>query len=412
MVLVSSLIIIITLTLITLSATQLAVMQEKLAGNHLRAFERRLTLNPSAAAAAVIAGDISAASPWLDITKRPLSAEPLDSGPATNAGIHIRAAREWDIHMLWENTLHPAGLYHDHDGDATTPTPSAPGNRVYFGYTNGHPGGATTPSLFSASEAHTPLNLPAMIMTVSPANRIAAPQRYWVIFNPGPPVLATLYTRGATIELDNNPVSATHTANGSIDKHSTYGTCGYPLNSAADHGGIGGNGLESIVQDTTAAAANDALQSHCGHGDCPHTIDAQLLDPQTIINHLLSAANTQHWNRAQPTGTFQPQGNANHYPLLYVNDNLQLSAGESYGLILVAGNVTLNAGARLHGLLIATGGITGLAPTAGSGTGIHGAVIAGGNVTLTNAFIRGNGCHVLRALGSLPPLVIPWNLLS
>ena len=97
---------------------------------------------------------------------------------------------------------------------------------------------------------------------------------------------------------------------------------------------------------------------------------------------------------------------------MHVNDDLSLSTGDSYGLILVAGNVTLTAGARLHGLLIATGNITGLAPTAGSGTGIHGAVIAGGTVTLTNAYIRGDGCHVLRALGSLPPLVIPWKLLS
>lgn len=408
----SSLLIIIALTVITLSATQLAVIQEKLAGNHQRAFERRLTLTPSAAAAAMIAGDISAASPWLDITNRPISAGPLHTGPATDTDIRIRVAREWDIHMLWGDALHAAGLYHDHDGDTTTPTSSAPGNRVYFGYTTDHPGGATTASLFSAPEAHTPLNLPAMVMTVSPGNRITAPQRYWVIFNPGPPVLATLYTRGSTIELDNNPVSATHTADGSIDDHSTYGACGYPLNGAPNHGGIGGNGLESIVQDITTAAANDAIQSHCGHGDCPHTINAQLLDPQTLINHLLNAGTVQHWRRAQSTGVFQPQGNANHYPLLHVNDDLSLSTGDSYGLILVAGNVTLTAGARLHGLLIATGNITGLAPTAGSGTGIHGAVIAGGTVTLTNAYIRGDGCHVLRALGSLPPLVIPWKLLS
>lgn len=405
--LLSSLALITVLTLIAISAAQIAVIQEKMASNYRRAFERQLTLDADATAAARAAGDLTAASPQLDITARPITIDPPDAG----SDIHLRVAREWDVNALWGDALRAAGLYHDHDGDDTAPTRAAPGNQVYFGYTNDHPGGAATPSLFSAAEAHTPLNLPAMILTVSPVSRITAPQTYWIIFNPGPPVLATLYTRGAAIELDDNPVSATQTANGSIDDRSAYHACGYPLDGDAQHGGIAGNGLESIVQDITDANRNDALHNHCGHGDCPHAINAQRLDPGAIIDQLLNAGDAQPWRPAQPAGVFQPQGDANHYPLLHVNGHLRFSAGETYGLILVNGDVTLTTGAKLHGLLIAAGDITGFAPTASNSAGIHGAVIAGGNVRLTNAYLRGDSCRILRALSSLPPLVIPWNLL-
>ena len=135
------------------------------------------------------------------------------------------------------------------------------------------------------------------------------------------------------------------------------------------------------------------------------------MDPGAIIDQLLNAGDAQPWRPAQPAGVFQPQGDANHYPLLHVNGHLRFSAGETYGLILVNGDVTLTTGAKLHGLLIAAGDITGFAPTASNSAGIHGAVIAGGNVRLTNAYLRGDSCRILRALSSLLPLVISWNLL-
>ena len=95
-----------------------------MASNYWCVFECQFILDADVTAAARAAGDLTAASPQLDITARPITIDPPDAG----SDIHLRVAREWDVNALWGDALRAAGLYHDHDGDDTAPTRAVFGN--------------------------------------------------------------------------------------------------------------------------------------------------------------------------------------------------------------------------------------------------------------------------------------------
>ena len=109
-------------------------------------------------------------------------------------------------------------------------------------------------------------------------------------------------------------------------------------------------------------------------------------------------------NWGSPSDPSGPCGD--HSPLVFSPGAVTIHGGEGQGVLVVAGDLRLEDGARFVGLILVGGALT-----VGRGSRVEGLVQANGSVTLEeDALLRGSGCAVLRALEALPLLRLPIPL--
>jgi hypothetical protein len=102
-------------------------------------------------------------------------------------------------------------------------------------------------------------------------------------------------------------------------------------------------------------------------------------------------------------------GNPGNYVTVYSNQGLDISNGTGYGLLLVAGDLTISGGVNWNGLILVTGTIT-LSGGGGGETNIIGAVMGQQIVDINGGVnIRHSSCEVRNALSNQSLQVISWR---
>ena len=91
-------------------------------------------------------------------------------------------------------------------------------------------------------------------------------------------------------------------------------------------------------------------------------------------------------------------------PLLRRDGDLTINGGRGQGILFVAGNLVLSAGASFSGLVLVAGNLT-----LSEGATIRGGVVVAGSVLLTNASIEGDRCALTSALARVPAIVGPFS---
>jgi hypothetical protein len=290
----------------------------------------------------------------------------------TNASywVKLRHKREYDAEQAGHTTSSPH--YVDNDGNTENP----PGSIVYYGY--GDPGDATRLVQFTTSgvTSYGPVEIIRGYGRSGTAFKVVEIE---VVYVPDPPITAALYSRGDV------------TINGSDATINGIDDCGQSV------------AVPPIYAPDTATMKLNG--------------EPVLTPPPGVVtgslDHDIQAFVQMYRGMADVTLTSDQNGvdfgNPGNYVTVYSNQGLDISNGTGYGLLLVAGDLTISGGVNWNGLILVTGTIT-LSGGGGGETNIIGAVMGQQIVDINGGVnIRHSSCEVRNALSNQSLQVISWR---
>lgn len=302
--------------------------------------------------------------------------------------VKIRHKREYDAEQQGHSVSNPH--YYDNDGDTGTHTASSPGNIIYWGF--GDPSQPATPVQFTAaSTTHKPVDIITSYGYSSGSEKITVEE---VASNPGPPILAALYSK-STVDINGQG----NTVDGNDE-------CGaqpaldpiYTMATVNHHGHTPMIGPTSPIEYGTTDIDFDMY------------IDMLKEGAQVITNN--NASNITYWGTASDYGVWYADATG------FSGSQLTLNAITGYGLLLVKGDLNLGGGTsgvqggfNWHGLIICTGEVN---LNGGGGpkmVNIHGAIL-GNDVDDMNGCsdIKYDSCDIANSLFTRPVIPISWKM--
>jgi hypothetical protein len=293
----------------------------------------------------------------------------------TNASywVKLRHKREYDAEQTGHTTSSPH--YLDGDGHTGTHSKNTPGSIVYYGY--GDPDDFTRAVQFTTEDptSYGPVEIIRGYGRSGTAFKVVEVEG---VYHPGPPITAALYSRDDV------------TINGSDATINGIDDCGQSV------------AVPPIYAPDTATMKLNG--------------EPVLTPPPGVVtgslDHDIQAFVQMYRGMADVTLTSDQNGvdfgNPGNYVTVYSNQGLDISNGTGYGLLLVAGDLTISGGVNWNGLILVTGTIT--LSGGGGETNIIGAVMGQQIVDINGGVnITYNSCEVRNALNNQPLQVISWR---
>ena len=299
----------------------------------------------------------------------------------TNASywVKLRHKREYDAEQAGHTTSSPH--YLDGDGNTSTNNAGAPGSIVYYGY--GDPGDFTRRVQFTTAgpTSYGPVEIIRGYGRSGTAFKVVEIE---VVYDPGPPIMAALYTTGDVTTNGTVIIDGSDKCNQSVAVPPIYApdTATMKLNGEPVLTPPPGVVTGSLDHDIQAF-----VQMYRGVADVTLTSDQNGVDFGSTGNYV-----TVYSNPSDPPNV---QG-------------LSISNGTGYGLLLVEGDLTMGGGFSWNGLILVTGTIT--LNGGGGSTNIMGAIMGqqimdvNGGVNITHS-----SCEVRNALSNQSLQVISWR---
>ncbi|MCF6149503.1 MAG: hypothetical protein E3K37_12690 [Candidatus Kuenenia sp.] len=302
--------------------------------------------------------------------------------------VKIKHKREYDAELQGHTVSNPH--YYDTDGNTGTHTAASPGNIIYWGF--GDSSQPATPVQFTAaSTTHKPVDIITSYGYSSGSKKITVEE---VASNPGPPILAALYSK---TQVDINGHGNTVDGNDECGAQPPLDPI-YTMETVDKHGNTPHIGPTSPIEYGTIDIDFDMY------------IDMLKEGAQVITNN--NASNITYWGSASDYGVWYADATG------FSGNQLTLNNVTGYGLLLVNGELNLGGGSSgpqggfsWNGLILCTGEVDLNGGGGPNMVNIHGAIL-GNDVNDMNgcSVIEYSSCTIANALYTRPVIPISWKM--
>ncbi|MFQ5965159.1 MAG: PilX N-terminal domain-containing pilus assembly protein [Candidatus Scalinduaceae bacterium] len=317
-------------------------------------------------------------------TNATLGTNTIQTTPDISYWVKIRHKREYDAEQAGHSIVTPH--YYDNDGSTATHTAASPGNVIYWGF--GDPALPATPVQFSTSAAttHKPVDIITAYGSSVGSSKTVEEE---VVSNPGPPVISTIYSR--------NDINI----NGAAGVYDGNDNCVPPQPS-----------LPPIytLQPSTTTFNGAPTVTPDPPGDVVGPIDIALQDYVDMLRNgatvitLGNGADITYWGSATDYQVFYSETSG------FGGGKLSLSGITGFGVLLVEGDLDLNAGFSWSGLIVVTGACNASGGGGPNTVNVKGALLANPfNAANGHVKIRYYSCEIENALFTRPAIPISWK---